>query len=461
MLVKITTALTVTSSCLLCGQSAIAGAGIDPLTTVRVASGLNRPIFVTYAPGDSTRLFIVEQRGVIKILDLVGGTVLATAFLDINTLVVNLASPNDERGLLGLAFHPNYQVNGFFYVNYINNSSDTTIRRYTVTGDPNKADPSSGFTVMTLAQPFSNHNSGWIGFGPNDGYLYITTGDGGSACDPSQRAQDITNQLLGKILRIDVDGGSPFVIPADNPFVGVTGDDEIWAYGLRNPWRNSFDRATGDLYIADVGQNNWEEINFQTAASTGGENYGWDCKEGTACSTVSGCAPSGCNCANVSAVEPIHEYDHAQGVAITGGYVYRGCAIPSLQGTYFFGDFASARIWSFTFDGVTMTNFTQRTFELSPSSDGFSIGAIASFGEDADGEVYIVDRAGASTGEVFKIVIECVWDISGSGSVDVPDLLLLLAAWGTNPIGPPDFDGDGTVAVPDLLQLLAHWGPCP
>ena len=204
--------------------------------------------------------------------------------------------------------HPNYQVNGFFYVNYINNSSDTTIRRYTVSGDPNIADDMSGFTLMTLNQPFSNHNGGWIGFGPNDGFLYISTGDGGSFCDPGQRAQDITNQLLGKILRIDVDGGSPFAIPPDNPFVGVTGDDEIWAYGLRNPWRNSFDRATGDLYTADVGQNNWEEINFQSANSTGGENYGWDCREGTACANDSvQCRNppnnnNGCNCANEGVV---------------------------------------------------------------------------------------------------------------------------------------------------------------
>ncbi|MCH7602503.1 MAG: PQQ-dependent sugar dehydrogenase [Planctomycetes bacterium] len=455
---------------------------VEALTTVRVASGLNLPIFVTYAPGDSTRLFIVEQRGVIKILDLASGIVLATPFLDIDALVA-FAGGNDERGLLGLAFHPNYQVNGFFYVNYINNSSNTIIGRYTVTGDPNIADSGSALQVLFIDQPFSNHNGGWLGFGPNDGYLYIATGDGGLACDPAQRAQDITNQLLGKILRIDVDGGSPYAIPADNPFDGVTGDEEIWAYGLRNPWRNSFDRATGDLYIADVGQRAREEIDYQLASSTGGENYGWDCREGTQCAnTVSSqCSgtTNGCICASVTSVDPIHEYDRSLGFSITGGYVYRGCAIPSLQGTYFFGDFGSSRIWSFTFDGVNKTNFTERTTELSPSSDGFFIGSIASFGEDANGEVYIVDRGGTTTtGEIFKIIPEVLTDTNGngipdgcdllacpsdfdlSGEVNVTDLLALLGSWGPCAGCLTDSNGDGNVNVTDLLALLAAWGLC-
>ncbi len=439
--------------------SAHAG-GVVPLTTVRVAGGLDHAVFVTHAPNDPDRLFIVEKQGRIKILDLTTNMLLATPFLDIDSLVGGGLSSGDERGLLGLAFHPDYQSNGFFYVNYTNNFGTTAVQRYTVSGNRDVADAGSGLTLMSVFQPFTNHNGGWLGFGPNDGFLYISTGDGGSGNDPGNRAQDITNQKLGKMLRIDVDGdngpGGNYGIPADNPFVNEVGDDEIWAYGLRNPWRPSFDRATGDLYIADVGQGAREEINFQPNDSTGGENYGWRCMEGNGCTGL-----SGCTCNDPALTDPIHEYFHNVGRSITGGYVYRGCAIPSLQGTYFFGDFGSARIWSFTFDGVNMTNFTQRNFELSPSSDGFPIGAIASFGEDNDGEVYIVDRAGASTGEFFKIVAECVWDTSGSGSVDVPDLLFLLASWGTNPGGPPDFDGDGVVAVRDLLALLANWGPCP
>ena len=403
MFFKTAAALAVTSSCLLCSQGTIAAGGVVPLTTVRVASGLNRPIFVTHAPGDSTRLFIVEQRGVIKILDLDSGTVLGTPFLDIDALVTNIAG-NDERGLLGLAFHPDYQNNGFFYVDYTNNASATTIRRYSVSGDPDVADAGSGLTLLTISQPFSNHNGGWIGFGPNDGYLYIATGDGGASCDPSARAQNITTTLLGKMLRIDVDANDAgnYGIPADNPFADGVGLDAIWAYGLRNPWRNSFDRATGDLYIADVGQFTWEEINFQPADSTGAENYGWDCMEGNHCPP--GCPVGACACFSPDLTDPIHEYGHGLGFSITGGYVYRGGAIPSLQGTYFFGDFGSARTWSFTYDGVNMDEFTQRTTELSPSSDGFSIGAIASFGEDNDGELYIVDRCSTSCGEVFRLV---------------------------------------------------------
>ncbi len=417
MLLKAAAALAVTSSCLLCSQGAIAAGGIVPLTTVRVASGLNRPIFVTHAPGDSTRLFIVEQRGVIKILDLVSGTVLGTPFLDIDALVAGPANSFDERGLLGLAFHPDYQSNGFFYVDYTNNASATTIRRYSVSADPDVADAASGFTLMTISQPFTNHNGGWIGFGPNDGYLYIATGDGGSSCDPSARAQNITGTMLGKMLRIDVDANDAgnYGIPADNPFVDEVGIDEIWAYGLRNPWRSSFDRATGDLYIADVGQFTWEEINFQSADSTGAENYGWDCMEGNHCPP--GCPAGACACFSPDLTDPIHEYSHGLGFSITGGYVYRGSAIPSLQGTYFFGDFGSARTWSFIFDGENMIDFTERTAELSPSSDGFSIGAIASFGEDNDGNLYIVDRCSTTCGEVFRLVLET--NLTPPGDVDV------------------------------------------
>jgi hypothetical protein len=254
--------------------------------------------------------------------------------------------------------------------------------------------------VLTISQPFANHNGGWIAFGA-DGYLYIAMGDGGSGNDPGNRAQDITSQLLGKILRIDVNGDDfpadtarNYASPSTNPFVGVIGDDEIWAYGLRNPWRNSFDRLTHDLYIADVGQSAVEEIDFQAASSTGGENYGWRCMEGDRCTGF-----SGCTCNSPSLVLPIHTYTHTgQNCSITGGYVYRGCAISGLGGTYFFADYCSDKIWSFRFDGVNQTEFTDRTVELTP--DIGSISSITSFGEDAYGEIYICDQGG----EVFKII---------------------------------------------------------
>ena len=436
-----------------------AGAGIA-LTTVRVASNLDHVVFATYAPSDYTRLFIVEKQGRIKVLNLKTGVVNATLFLNIDGLVGGGLSTNDERGLLGLAFHPGYQNNGFFYVDYTDNSGRTTIRRYSVSGDPEVADPASGVTLLSIFQPFVNHNGGWIGFGPNDGYLYISMGDGGSGGDPGNRAQDITNQLLGKMLRIDVDGdngpGGNYGIPPDNPFVDKVGDDEIWAYGLRNPWRSSFDRATGDLYIADVGQNAWEEIDFQPANSTGGENYGWRCYEGDHPFNTGGCPPAG------TMVFPIHEYSHAFGFSITGGYVYRGCAIPTLDGTYFFADYVSARLWSFTYDGNNVLNFTEVSAELSPSSDGFIINQISSFGEDALGELYIVDQGFGTSGQVFKIipVVPTISpaDLDCSGAVGVKDLLFLLGSWGPCDGCLADLDGDHVVGVKDLLSLLGSWG---
>lgn len=395
--------------------------GATPLTTTRVASGMNRPLFVTAPPGDTSRLFIVEKRGVIRILNIPGNTLNGTAFLDIDALVFNPTGNNDERGLLGMAFHPDYASNGYFYVNYVNISGNTVIARYTRSaGDPNLADSASAMQILSIAQPYSNHNGGWLAFGP-DGYLYDGQGDGGFGCDPEERAQNLS-LLLGKMLRIDVNGDDfpgdatkNYAIPPSNPFAGATpGADEIWAYGLRNPWRNCFDRLTNDLYIADVGQSAREELDFQPAGSAGGQNYGWDCREGTRCTspladcgTPPGDTNSGCNCLDSGFTEPFYEYIHDGATcSITGGYVYRGSKIPDLQGTYFFADFCSNQIWSLRYNGASVSDFTERTTELAPGG-GLSISGIVSFGEDAAGELYIVEQGGLSVGEVFKIIVNC------------------------------------------------------
>jgi len=356
------------------------------LTTVRVANGLNAPVFVTSKPGNTSELFILEQAGIIKILE--NGAVKSSPFLNIDPLVLS----GGERGLLGLAFHPDFQNNGYFYVDYTNNDGNTVIARYSVSANPDSADPNSAMILLTIDQPYSNHNGGMIAFG-QDGYLYIGMGDGGSGGDPQNRAQADT-VLLGKLLRIDVDNGSPYGIPPDNPYVGSSGRDEIWAIGMRNPWRYSFDRLTHDLYIGDVGQDVYEEIDFQPAGSAGGENYGWRLKEGFSCyNPPDNCDPGGLT-------DPIYVYDHSQGrCSITGGYVYRGGVIPELSGTYFFADFCSSDIYSFNYDGNNVNDFQDRTSELAPGN-GQSIGNISSFGEDAYGEMYICDLGG----QVFKIV---------------------------------------------------------
>ncbi len=434
------------------------------LTTVRVASGLTRPLFVTAPPGDTDRLFIVEQgsagSAAIKILDLATGDVLATPFFSISGITTG-----GERGLLGLAFHPNYADNGLLFINYTDGSGDTQVERLSVSEDPNVADPGSAVTVFAVDQPYSNHNGGWMAFGP-DGYLYISLGDGGSGGDPGNRAQDITDQLLGKMLRIDVDAddwpGDPnrnYGIPADNPFVGITGDDEIWAYGLRNAWRCAFDRETGDLYIADVGQSAWEEINFQPAGSPGGDNYGWRCYEGNSEYNTTGCdSPD-------TMVFPIYEYSHDIGCSITGGMVYRGGEICDVQGTYFFADYCSDQIWSFRYDGNEITEFQERTAELTP--DVGSIGSIVSFGEDAAGELYICDLFG---GEVFKIVPDGPknGDMNNDGDVDFDDIsafvlglsnrMAFITQFGYEPEGPGDLDCNGAVDFDDIVLFVALIG---
>jgi hypothetical protein len=372
-----------------------------------------------------------------------------------------LATGN-EQGFLGLAFHPDYANNGLFYVNFTAtggsfNNGVTHVRQYRVlAADPNVANTRSAETLLTYDQPFSNHNAGWLGFGPNDGYLYIATGDGGSANDPGNRAQDVTNQRLGKMLRIDVDGdngpGGNFGIPDDNPFVGATGDDEIWAYGLRNPWRPSFDRQTGDLLIADVGQNAREEVNFQPADSSGGENYGWRVMEGNRCNINGDALP----CSDPSFVVPIHEYSHTGdptgGFSITGGYVYRGDAIEGLGGTYFFADFVTSQIWSFHYADGVKSEFTNRTQELAPDAGSFE--GFSSFAEDAAGELYILSLGG----DVFKLVEPVLGDTDGDGDVDIDDITNVRNNFGTRRGGLGDTDKDRDVDIDDLNNVRNNFG---
>src|SRR5690606_13651608 len=290
-----------------------------------------------------------------------------------------------EQGLLGLAFHPSYGGNGWFYVNYTDTNGDTRIERYQVTADPYVADPASARLVLAIPQPFANHNGGMITFGP-DGALYIATGDGGGSGDPGDNGQRLSS-LLGKILRIDVDTQEPYAIPTDNPFRNVTAArGEIWAYGLRNPWRFSFDFEADRLFIADVGQNSWEEINV-VPASRAGVNYGWSIMEGRHCFNA-----SGCNTTDMTL--PVLEYPNGdEGCSVTGGYVYRGDAIPELRGHYFYSDFCGGWIRSFRVSGSTITD--EQEWDVG------NIGMVLSFGEDAASELYVLTRGGAG-GRVFR-----------------------------------------------------------
>jgi glucose/arabinose dehydrogenase len=423
-----------------------------PLTTELVVNGLQLPVVVTHAPLDFTRLFVVEQPGRVRIVDLTQTppALLPAPLLDIDPIV---APSGGEQGLLGLAFHPRYAENGFFFVKYSNNAGDNVIARFHVPPEtPDTADPASQAVLLTIDQPQSNHNGGWIAFGPRDGYLYVATGDGGGSGDtgtghslPFGNAQDLTDNLLGKLLRLDVDATDQgnYGIPPSNPFVGISGDDEIWAWGLRNPWRNAFDPATGDLYIADVGQGAWEEVNFQPAASPGGENWGWRCREG-AHPFDAGCS------ATPGLIDPVHEYDHSVGRSITGGEVYRGCAIPDLRGAYFFADYITSRIWSFEISGGTVTNLIERTAELDPAG-ALAIANPSSFGTDAYREIYIADRPG---GEIFRIV--ATGGSSGCDADDdtdgIPDLIDNCSAMNNPTQLDADLDGFGNGCDADFDQ---------
>jgi hypothetical protein len=409
-----------------------------PLEAVRVTSGLNRPLWVGQAPGDFDRLFIGEQGGKIRIFK--NGSLNGTPFLDVGPGGLGKASAGSgERGLLGIAFHPNYESNGKFYVNYTRPNSDTVIEQYTVSGNPDIADSGTGVTIFgPYIQPQSNHNGGCIAFSPLDGMLYCGMGDGGNFNDTGAghvnggNAQSGTT-LLGKMIRFDVDIPFPH-IPADNPFLSDPNTlDHTWSYGQRNPWRFTFDRQTGDMYIGDVGQGAKEEISFEPAGM-GGLNFGWRCMEGFDCTGLSGCA---CNAPELTL--PIYDYTNLGSpnrCTVVGGYMYRGCAVPDLDGTYFYADYCKFKIWSFEYDGVSVTNWINRTGELTPTVG--TITNISSFGEDNYGELYICDLGGGGTGgEVYKVVratmvdcnanlIEDSCDISTGASIDcnlngVPD----------------------------------------
>jgi len=353
------------------------------IAATRVATFFTQPVFVGAPPGDTSRLFVVERTGAIKIIDLASGQVLATPFLDVSSQILT----DGERGLLGLAFDPNFATNGFFYVDLIDTNGNTEIRRYQVSSDPNVANPVNFTTIITIDQPpgSNNHKGGWLGFGP-DGDLYASLGDGGGANDQFQNGQNI-DSLLGKILRIDVhsppDPGLNYHIPADNPFVGQPGADEIFALGLRNPWRPSFDRATGTFYIADVGQNTWEEIDI----GQNGANYGWNHFEGPAL------FPGGDAISTGPVVAPIYSYNHnGMSASITGGYVYRGDG-DALQGQYFFADFVQGKVFTLAFNGSAWVA-TDRTSQIVTDVFGAALTQPTSFGEDGRGNLYIVDFGG-------------------------------------------------------------------
>ncbi|MBC7932721.1 MAG: PQQ-dependent sugar dehydrogenase [Rubrivivax sp.] len=358
------------------------GAALPTLGLANTIGGFTSPVGIAHAGDGTGRLFVVEQGGRIRIVK--NGALLTTPFLDISTRI----SSGGERGLLGLAFPPDYATKGHFYVNYTNPAGDTVVARFLRSAsNADTADPASEQRVILIGQPFANHNGGQLNFSPRDGQLYVGMGDGGSGGDPGNRAQNPAD-LLGKILRLDVESGRPYAytVPASNPFVNRTGfRPEIWALGMRNPWRFTFDRLTADLFMADVGQGSFEEIDFQTGQSAGGENYGWRIMEGIHCFNPNPCTQTGLTL-------PIHEYDHGAGdCSVTGGYVYRAQQFPRMQGLYLYGDFCSGRIWGLRFENNAWTNalLLDNSFQIS------------AFGEDEAGNVYV---AAYNTGQIHTLV---------------------------------------------------------
>lgn len=456
---KILVSVGLASSCLPSLASA------QTLESALFASTLRRPTYITHAPNDPARMFVLEKQGFIRIIKngVLGST--ATPFLDIDSLVGGGTSTGDERGLLGVAFHPNYAFNRRFYVYYINNSGNSVIAEYLRSpANPDLAIASSARPILTINRSATNHLGGWIGFG-EDGLLHVGLGDSGGGCDPDNAAQNV-NELRGKILRLDVDSDDfpadnarNYGIPSGNPFAGGGGAAEIWVMGCRNPWRSSFDRGTGDFYIGDVGQGTREEITILNAGfpESPVRNLGWDYKEGELTGTCSGTP----GISTGVLTDPIHWYDHSLGCSLTGGYVYRGCAIPALQGTYFFGDYCTAAIWSFRYSpGTGKTDFLDRAPEL--GGKNVKISNIVSFGEDFYGEIYIVEQgAGAANGEIWKIIpsggavncAPCPSDLNGDRNVDDTDFvffatsydILLCNEQAMPPSCPADLNADGIV----------------
>lgn len=460
-----------------------------PIQLQSVATGLTQPVFVTHAPGDPTRLFIVEQRGKIKVM--VNGVMQATPFIDVGAQLTGSDAYVLEYGLLGLVFHPDYQNNGIFYISHTVGTSsmaDAVVARYRVSTNPNVSDAATRQQVLRIAYTQKNHRAGWMDF-DEEGFLYIPTGDGGEQ-DPQNNASN-TNVLPGKILRIDVNGpdgvpatsdddGFPadankhYQIPGTNPYVGLAGyQPEIWVYGVRNPWRCSFDRETHDLWIGDVGQNAKEEVTVLTDGTNGGF-LGWRCREGT---TPTGYA--GCPATLPPSLGPTYEYGRAVGTAVIGGYVYRGCAMPDLRGTYFFGDWNN-KVWSFRSVNNAVTAFTDRTTTFAATN------TLVSFGEDYYGEMYICKwTSSGATGAVYKIVPVtpapdtnsngvsdscevCPADLASAsggpdGAVDINDLLYFLVGFeaGNAVVDMDNGSGNGTpdgaVDINDLLYFLVHF----
>lgn len=470
---------------------------------VRLQTGLGKPVFVTAPPGDNDHLFMVEQgtsgSARVRILDLNTNTFNTTPFITVTGLATGMAAAGSEQGLLGMAFDPNYATNGKFYLNYTATGGAfgqglTKVVQYTTTNFTT-ASTATAQTILQIDQPQANHNGGWLAFGP-DHYLYIATGDGGNANDQDPanatmvghtpnmgNAQDLT-KLLGKILRVDpseddfpADTTKNYAIPKGgagqppkNPFYNdaahPTARPEIWNYGLRNPWRNSFDSKTGDLYMGDVGQGNREEVNFQPANSPGGINFGWRIMEGTA----SGPGINDPNHATLNTLtSPIFEYNHTTdaGIAITGGYVYRGDENPALDGTYFFADYARAKIWMTQYPGTGLATATliqnpQASLRLK-TPDGSTIDSISSFGQDAQGRLYITELGSNETsGELFRLVPAMPGDANGDWTVDRNDLKILVDNYAPGVYGKKwaqaDFNNDGTTNFLDFQILEQNFG---
>ena len=380
--------------------------GATDLAVVRVAKVPAKAVYVTQPSQESNRLFVVNQKGLIHIIQ--DNKTLKIPFLDITDRVHGSLTPGSEEGLLGLAFHPDYGNNGYFYVNYVNKNDSTIISRFSNSDDINIATKDSEKRIIGIPQPYGNHNGGHLAFGPKDGMLYVGLGDGGKWGDPFNNSQDLST-LLGSILRIDIDNGDPYAVPIDNPFFGQKNKkEEIFCYGLRHPWRFSFDRETNDIIIGDVGQDLWEEISWTSWEESKGGNFGWRTMEANHCYNPEEF------CDTTGLIMPVHEYPNnaaymkiligmddkeATGCSVTGGYVYRGKNIQNLWGTYVFGDYCTGRIWSFKLENGKPTAFKNLRVEIKKNSKNIPL-FISSFGEDNSGELYVVDYLGA----VYKFI---------------------------------------------------------